>query len=280
MVMKFLENLRNIDRRIMYLLLILVISLPLLPQFDFLHQDLEVQSEVRGVFEAVENVPEGKIAVMSIVWGAGTIGENRPQTEAIARHLFRSKVPFVLLSWDQQGTSLAYKTVNTVAEEMGAEYGVDWFNAGYRVPYIDQFLQSFGRDVPGTIGKDFEGRPVSSFPMMQDIKTGNDIGLVTEITPSATLESWIAFLGQPYQVPISYAPTAVLVPEGYNFLDAGQIVGMLPGLVGAAQYEQLMEVRGFASRAANALSTSHVLIIVLIILGNLGYYVSRRRQEQ
>jgi hypothetical protein len=38
--------------------------------------------------------------------------------------------------------------------------------------------------------------------------------------------------------------------------------------------------KGFATRAAGALSTSHLLIIAVIILGNIGYISSRRRAEQ
>jgi len=277
-MMAFLVNLRNIDRRIMYLLLIVLVAVAL--KWDFMRQKMPVDTAVRGVYNAVEDVPKGKIAVISITWGAGTIGENRPQTEVIARHLFRKRVPFVMISWDQQGTTLAYNTVKRVADEMHMVYGRDWINAGYRPGYVAQFLQAFVNDVPGKISRDFRGVPVVRYPMMKGIKTAEDIGLAAEITPSGTLETWIAFLGQPHHVPLVYCPTAVMVPEGYNYLDAGQIKGMLPGLIGAAKYEQVLSVRGFASRAANALSVSHLLIILLIILGNLGYLAARRLERQ
>ena len=47
---------------------------------------------------------------------------------------------------------------------------------------------------------------------------------------------------------------------------------------GAAEYEHLLGRKDFATKAAGALSTSHLLIIALIIAGNIGYISSRRRR--
>ena len=274
--MRFLTNLQRIDRRIMYILLAIVVWIPL--RWDIIHQPLPVTPEVRGAYKAVEDVPKGKIVFISIWWSAGTLAENRPQTEAVARHLFMLGKPFAIIPWDQQGTTLSYNTVKAVADEMHKEYGKDWMAFGYQ-PVFDQTLQGMAVSIPGTLKKDKNGTPLSDIPMMKNIRTARDIGLVFDVTPSQTLPSWINFIGQPYKVPLIYGPTGVMVPEGYNYLDSKQIKGMLPGLIGATKYEQLIHQRGFATRAANALSTSHGLIILLIVLGNIGYFLSRRQQE-
>lgn len=277
--MNILAKLQNIDRRIMYLLLVVVVTIPLV--FNFIpQQKLRETHEVDGVYKAIERIPKGKVAVISIVWASSTIAENRPQTEAIARHLFREGVPFFILPWDQQGSVLAYNAVESVAKEMNKEYGKDWAAFGFQPPIIAQILQGMAVDLPGTLRKDRFGTPVSKIPMLRGVKSARDLGMAVEITPSATVGYWIAFIGQPYQVPIAYAPTAVMVPEGQNYLDAHQIVGMLPGLIGAAEYEQRLGVEGFARSATTSLSTSHVLIILLIVVGNLGYFVSRRQRAR
>ena len=102
----------------------------------------------------------------------------------------------------------------------------------------------------------------------------------SKFTPSGTLDYWIAYVYGSYRTPLIYCPTAVMAPEGYNPLDAGQIKGMLTGMKGAAEYESLLGRQDFATRAAGALSTSHLLIIVLIIAGNIGYISSRRRRSE
>lgn len=276
-MMKFFEKLQNIDRRIMYLLLAVVIAAPLIWRLDM---PIVVSPAVRGAYDAVEAIPPDKIAILSIIWDSGTIAENRPQTEALIRHLFASNKKFALLSFAPQGSKLAYDSAERIADEMGKEYGRDWVNWGYRpITNLIPLLQSFPRDIHGIISKDFQGTPLSKIPMMRDIKTIKDIGLIAEITPSATLELWIAFVYGPYRTPLIYAPTAVMAPEGFNPLDAGQIKGMLTGMKGAAEYERLLGRSDFATRGTGALSASHILIILLIITGNVGYISSRRRRR-
>ncbi|MBI2844412.1 MAG: hypothetical protein HYX78_13525 [Armatimonadetes bacterium] len=277
-----LTNIQKIDRRIIYLLLVVVVAVPII--WDFLRQPLEMSRDVTGVYDAVERIPKGKIAIISAYWSAGTLAENRPQTEAIMEHLFRKDVPFAIIPWDQLGTTLVYNSADKIAKEMGKEYGKDWISFGYQpiviVGYFEQVAQAMPLDMHGTFKTDKFDTPLSKIPMMRGIRTARDIGLLVDVTPSGTVQAWISFLGQPYKVPIAYAPTGVMVAEGYNYLDAKQIVGMLPGLIGAAKYEMLLEERGFALRAANALSTSHVLIIALIVLGNVGYFLSRRQRQR
>src|SRR5439155_34916 len=79
----------------------------------------------------------------------------------------------------------------------------------------------------------------------------------------------ILFLQGPSQVPMGLAPTAVMSPEAFNYLDSGQLVGMAAGLQGAIEYEQLVGVVGQATKRGNASSFAHLLIITLLFLGNL-----------
>ena len=69
----------------MYVLLALIIAAPLIWKLDF---PIIASPAVKGAYNAVENIPDGKIAVISINWASGTIAENGPQTEAIIRHMF------------------------------------------------------------------------------------------------------------------------------------------------------------------------------------------------
>lgn len=274
--MGFLERLQHIDRRIMYVLLALVIAAPMLWNLDL---PILPSPAAVGVYDTVENMPDNKIAIVSANWAAGTQAENRPQTEAIIRHLFMRNKRFAVMSFDPQGSKFADDIATSIAEELGKEYGTDWVHWGFR-PYQQMVLtvQGIGRNIPKAIGTDKNGTPLAEIPMMQGVESVKDVGLIAEITPSATLGLWIAFIYGPYRTPIVYAPTSVSGPEGFNWLDSGQIKGMLVGMKGAAEYEQLIGSKGFATRGASALSSSHLLIIALIVLGNVGYIISRRRR--
>ncbi|MDO8587415.1 MAG: hypothetical protein Q7T82_10275 [Armatimonadota bacterium] len=275
--MIILRALLNIDRRIMYGLLCLTIVVMLKWPVK---QPLSTTHAVKGVYDAVEAIPHDKIAIVSIVWSSSTMAENGPQTEAIMRHLFKRGIRFAILPWDQQGATLAKDIAEKVSAEMGKTYGVDWCDWGYRPAYLYQILPALAKDIPATIKKDYRGEDVRKLPMMRGVKTIHDVGLVADITPSGTLDAWISQIQGVYKTPIVFAPTLVMVPEAYNPLDAGQIKGMLPGLPGAGQYEQMLNYVGFGQKGSGALSGSFILIIVLIILGNVGLVASRRRRPE
>jgi hypothetical protein len=71
-----------------------------------------------------------------------------------------------------------------------------------------------------------------------------------------------------------------MAPEQYPFLDSGQLSGMLTGMKGAAEYEQLIGAPGFGLPAMAGQSFAHLYILFLIVLGNLPILIgwSRRRR--
>ena len=274
--MNFFERLQHIDRRIMYLLLALVIAAPLIWT---IHQPVTVSPAVKKAYKTVEDMPADKMAVIVIYWGSGTMAETGPQTSALIRHLFKLNKKFAIVAFDPQGSKFAYDSAITIGDELHKKYGVDWVHWGYKPPAnLLPLLQSFPRDVVKAMVADINGTPLAEVPAMKGIKTIRDIGLIADVTSVGELDAWIAYIYGSYKTPIVYCPTAVIAPEGYNPLDAGQIKGMLPGLQGAAAYERLLHVEGFATVAMGPLSASHVLIIVLIIAGNIGYISARRRR--
>lgn len=261
----------------MYLLLAVVIAVPLIWRMDL---PIVVSPSVRGAYSTIDNMKSDKLAVISVIWASGTISENGPQTKALIRHLFLRNKKFAIVAFDPQGSKFAYDYAKEIGAEMGKTYGTDWVHWGFRpAANMVMFMQGFARDVPRTVQTDINGTHVTDLAAMKGVKDIHDIGLIADITPSATLDLWIAYIHGPYGTPIIYAPTAVMAPEGFNPLDAGQIKGMLVGMKGAAEYEHLLGRADFATRGAGALSSSHLLIIALIVLGNAGYVASRRRRS-
>ncbi len=69
----------------------------------------------------------------------------------------------------------------------------------------------------------------------------------------------------------------VNVPEIMPNLQAGQIVGIVAGMRGAAEYEIMVGKPGTAVAGMDAQSFAHVLIMLLIIVGNVGYILTRKK---
>ena len=80
--------------------------------------------------------------------------------------------------------------------------------------------------------------------------------MILDVNPTAGYAIYIQFMQSPFKIPMGLAPTAVMAPEAFNYLDSGQLVGMLQGLQGAVEYEQLLNVFGRATRASNSLSSA------------------------
>ncbi|MGQ9454539.1 MAG: hypothetical protein ACUVRS_07120 [Armatimonadota bacterium] len=222
----------------------------------------------------------GKIVIVSCVWGPGTRAENEPQTRAIIRHLFMQDKRFVILSWDQLGSQLTYEDALEISKQLGKRYGIDWVHLGYNPGPMYAIIRGLGKNLPSTLKVDRFGKKLKDIPATSNVRDYRDIGAVVEITPSGTVAAWIAYFNQPYNIPLVFCPTAVMSAEAYPYLDSGQLDGMLNGVIGAAQYETLIGMekeRTYAAAASWALSCAHIFILVLILLGNLGYALSRKR---
>ncbi len=129
--MNILYRLQNLDRRILYLLLVAVIALPLIIR-PKAHPSV-IFKEVENAFKVLDNVPQDKLVIISEVWGPGTEGENGPQTEVIMRHLFQKGIRFAVASWDQAGNEMTYQIGTRLEKEYNKKYGVDWVHLGYRL---------------------------------------------------------------------------------------------------------------------------------------------------
>jgi hypothetical protein len=217
--------------------------------------------------------------VLSINWEAGTKAENEPQTEVLMAHLFKLKRRFAIVTVvpAPQGPTLAQAVAERVAKETGAEYGKDWVNWGMQIGG-GAWMQSVAQNVPSALSnKDWRSTPLADLPAMDGIKTFRDhVGLIVDITPSGTLARWVALVSQPHNVPMGFACTAVMGPEAYPLLDSGQIVGIMSGMAGASQYYQQLGRKGFVTLGMTAQAMAHLLILVLIALGNVGYFAGRR----
>ena len=278
----FWDRLQTIDRRVIYAILLVVILIPLFFRINLPTYPSKQSLDFYNTIERVAKESPNKIVIVDGWWSPGTRGENQWQAQAVVTHLMMRHLHFAILSFDtQNNTVMQTQVVEPLAKKYGYLYGRDYINWGFKplasfVPTVKGLVT----DIPGTLKKDYKGTPITQFPVMKDIKTRADIGALVEITPSKTAETWLGLFEQNNTPPLLFAPTAVMAPTYYPYLDTGQMAGMLTGIKGAGDYEGLLGTHSFGSRAAGALSLVYALIILLIIFGNVGYYVSRAAQKR
>ncbi len=282
----FWDRMQTIDRRIIYAALLVSILVPLSLKFSLPNYPAKQSIDFYNTVDKIGDDPASanKIVIIDGWWSPSTRGENQWQAEAIVTHLMRRHIHFATLAFDiQNNTIMQNAVVQPLAKKYGYVYGRDYVNWGFKPASVASFtIKGLVTDIPGTLKTDANGTPLTQIPVMKTIKTRADVAAVIDITPSKTPETWMGLFEQNDNPPFLVALTAVGAPTYYPYLDSKQMAGMLTGIKGAGDYEELLGTQSFGTQATAALSVVYALIILLIILGNLGYYMARaaRRRAQ
>jgi len=285
-----LGKLARLDRRWIFLLIFLATLLPLLVSLEPKHF---IDEPTRNLFNYIDGIePGGRALMLSFDYDPQVAPELDPMARAILRHCFARGVPVIGLSMAPQGDAIGEAIITQVVREQNRfrrqrnqdtlRYGYDYSFFGFR-PGGSIVMLMMGQDIHRALPADNYKHQVDSLPMMARVRNYDDISIIMSLAGSSYPYSWIIFANTKFKVKIGAGQTAVMAPDNYPFLQTGQLVGQLGGMKGAAEYEQLIVEAGYypkrdmASKAMNAVSFSHLLIIILIIIGNIGYFASRRQ---
>lgn len=274
-----LAKLQHIDRRVLYGLMFVVCAIPFVKAIPL---PVPVTSETRGLYHAIEECPRDKVVLVDCAWDQGSLSENKGQTVSVMEHMFRRGVKFIIISIDVPlappfAEQSAQEAARNVEREYGIkpEYGEDWASLGYmRGGFVvmqllaKDFRQAFPRD--RVLGKD-----LADLPVTRSVRDVDDIHMVYCITYQPN-EQWISFVHGTYGTHVAFGCAAIVSSNFYPYLDSGQLVGMLAGVRGAAEYEVLVESPGLGSKLIVPQAFGHVLIVVFVLMGNIGYAAMRR----
>lgn len=266
------EKLAKIDRRIIYIIVFISVTIPLLTRKGFKFEPLQ---EVKRAYDFIESLPEGSVVMISIDYDAASMPELQPLLEVVLTHIFRNNLKVIMLGHWPLGLPLGQIALEKVAREMHKKYGEDYVFLGYR-PGVAAVILNMGKDIRGVFNSDYRGKPIDSIPLMKNIHNYSDIALLIGFEAGATGDVWVQFGQARFGLKIILTSTAVVAPDMYPYYQAGQIVGLIGGLRGAADYEILVNKKGIAYAGMTAQTVIHVMIIALILLGNIGYFALRR----
>lgn len=277
--MKIFETLAKIDRKIIFAVLAIVIIIPLIRPIGLITR---ASSRAMDVFNAVDAIPEGKPLMISIDFDPGSMPELYPMLTSILRHAFAKNIRVIVLGLWLTGMGLGEQALATVSQEYNKVYGEDYVFLGWRSGILPVVL-GMGEDIKKVFPTDYYGKPLDSLPMMRDIKNYRDIPFfITLSAGDPGMNTWIAYAQARYGLKMGAGTTAVSAADAYPFLQTGQLTGLLGGMKGASEYEFLVKEKGYsqartpATQAMDSQSLAHLLILILIILGNIGYFFIRR----
>lgn len=288
-------RLQRIDRRWIYLVLWLVIMAPLI--FPFKIQP-KPTPPVNQLFNYIDTMPENKALAISADFTPDTKAELQPMVVALLRHTFATKRRVGILTMQVYGLGLAEEAIQQVTAEFNANarthedsviYGEDYVFWGWTTPILTVML-GMGERITNVFPVDYYGNRTESLEIMRHIKNYDDIGILVTIAASAIPRSWINYAQVQFGVNLSCGITAVSAADFYPYVNSGQFIGMLAGMKGAAEYEQLvaerMEKNGMdwalRNRGTEAMSSqtaAHIAIMAFIIIGNIAFFATRRKRK-
>jgi len=268
----FMEDL---DRRWIFLVTGLLVLLPLLWPLNL---PLVPSAPVRGYQAALAALPPGSLVLMSCDYDPAARPELEPMTRTTLRQLFRQRCKVVVLALYQGGAVLVDQIVRDVADDRRQVYGVDYVNLGYKAGN-EAVLVLMGQSIPSTFPRDQNGTPVDSLPLMRQVRNYASFAMIVSISSGYPgTREWVQQVQGRFHVPMVAGVTAVFAPTLYPYLQTGQLRGLLGGMAGAAEYEDLRYERGQASRGMDAQSLAHVFIALCILMGNVVQWERRRRE--
>ncbi|NDC39540.1 MAG: hypothetical protein EBZ48_16130, partial [Proteobacteria bacterium] len=227
------ESLR-LDRRVIYLLVLLALSVPLLAKYSIRPARMAAAGKLFDAIERFEGGPR-KIALVSLDFGPSTIAENGSQADVVIEHLLRRRIPFAVVSLLAESAALLNEIPDKAARRLMREnpgqhwqYGTDWVNLGYLAGgYIA--IQSMAKvdDLKTVFKKDVRGNNLADLPAIAQVQSIRDIGILVEITGSpGTFESYVQFFQTAdYRPLFGHGCTSIMTPQSYIYLDSGQLHG-------------------------------------------------------
>lgn len=276
--MSFFEKFQDLDRRWVYLLAWIFVLFPLIFPLGL---PVPINKESQQWYKAISDIPDGSVVVFSPMYGTSGMPELFPMTLATMHQLWSKNVKIIVVSFWAEGPLVFTQLLKQMdPTSYGKVYGVDWISLGY-IPGSEPAMRAFGEDMAKAVAKDYvEGKNLSEFPMMKTINSAADIDLVISIeTGTPGLTEWLRQWQEPYRTPIVVGCIGVSAPGMAPFLQSGQLSALLPGLTSSAEYELLINRKGLAIAGVDAVSMSHILVVAMVVLGNIGYFVSRRKKS-
>jgi len=280
MNMSTLEKVEKIDRRIVYLVLIVVVAAILLRPIGL---PIPISSSTKKYYEAINSLPSGSVIALGVDFDAGALPELGPMLEATLKQLFASDKKFVIFSLWGGGPAVSTIYLNKLKdliESSGKKYGEDYV----LLPYIaggETAAAALAKDFKNTVKNDYYGTPVDQIPLLKNLNTANDFALLITITAGTPgVEEYLRQWVSPFGIKFNVGALGVSAPNYMPYYTSGQIYGMIQGLRGAAEYELLVGSPSIAVSSMDALSAGHIVTIVFILLGNAVFLLRKYSRKE
>jgi hypothetical protein len=263
------EKMRSIGRGWLYTGFLIITLLPLMFPIPF---PVKVSATTQAMFNAVDALKPGDVVLYSAEFSADMSAELYPGYFAVFEHMMRKPgVKVVLMSNSTDGPMFIQKMLDT-ANMSGKQYGSDVVNVGY-VGGGESTLAALCQDFQKTFPRDYYGADIKSLPLTANTKKATDFALIINDSAGGLGPvGWIRQANTAFGVKVATILGQDMALSAYPYIGSGQLVGLLAGLRGAAEYERIVGTVGKGTAGMGAQSTAALYFMLLLVLANVGYW--------
>src|SRR5262249_44313212 len=153
--------LARLDRRWIFLAMLLAMSIPILVGVRFPEK---IGDKAKTVFDKIEGMEDGSLVVMAWDFDPPSKGELQPMAAAFTRHCGYKKHKLIFMTLWPQGSPMIQESVNVLKREFPEyEYGRDYVVLGYLSGeegvirnVMSDLRSAYTRDSAGTSLNDLE----------------------------------------------------------------------------------------------------------------------------
>jgi hypothetical protein len=260
------------------LIILLALVIPLLNPIGL---PIATTAITRKYFDAVEAIEPGTHVMVG--WDASTATEMEIglSSRAVLKHLFKQDAKLVIVGTTADGPMLWHQTIDDIGvrDQYDAGYGTQYVYLGFLAGAETAVAAVAANIEEATNGVDFYGNTFDELPLMSEVNQAEDFEIViaaNEVASTATY--WMNQWAVPYDLPLYVNPLAGVATGYWQNIEAGQIDAMLVGAKGAAEYELISRSPGPAIASMDAQTLGHLSLIILVILANIQYILTRRNE--
>jgi len=278
MMIRTIQN-KLVGRRIVFLYIGIAVTLPL---FMSMEQQIIVSDEVRAIYDELQELQPGSKVLLSFDYDPASAPELQPMAEAFLGECFKRDLKVIVMGLWPMGSQQANLAVDTIMFRMGLDstdvvYGEDFVNLGFQAG--NEFvIQRMGSSFEAMFKTDYAGTPYQDLPLVRNVKNFSNIDFSCNLSAGfpGTVE-WVQVAVDRFGLRLAAGNTAVQAPTVYPYLRAGQIVGLMGGMNGGAEFEKLTDLKAKATTFMLSQTFAHIIVIAFIIIGNVAYFRSGRK---
>jgi hypothetical protein len=143
-------------------------------------------------------------------------------------------------------------------------------------------MLGMGNDLPRVFdGRTEDGMPLAKIPWMANIKRLGDMKLMVLVSAGAPgAKEYVQFVQNRYALRMVAVTTAVSTTDLAPYYQSRQLLGLIAGLSGSAEYEILVGRPSIGVAGADVLNAGHGVVILAILFGNAAYFAARRQRRK